>query len=1057
MTEYARLVLAVDSTSAKKATDDLRQLDAQSSKTEKSAGSLTSAFRPLAAAFAGLKVGQLIQESTLLASRYDQLGLIMNVVGRNVGRSSASLDELQANLQKTGISAIQSRNNIIKMISANIDLSKATDLARLAQDAAAVAGTSSSEAFARLVRGIQSAEKETLETLGLNVNFQQSYEKLADQLGKTANELTAVEKTQAATNAALEAGRNIAGSYEASLDNAGKQLQSATRYLEDFQVKLGAAFQPAFAQGVTAYSDSLKFLSDNVEGVVQVLETGLYVAIARGTTVVATNTAALIAQSVQQAQNNALVAEAAAFEVRKAAASKASALAELEKARASEAAAIATLAQARANQQLFAIQVALSRGTAEYAALSRGLAVIDKDLAASEQAVAIATANRANASAAAAVASGALAKATATSTAANVAYAASSSIASRAMTGIVGVGGRLLGLLGGPVGLALTVGAVALSFVDFSDDADDAKVSADALAGSVDNLSTAADRARVRFAGLLGDVAKLNKAEIQVRTTQLENQLRNAESQVKNFQRQFDRGVGSQGQVDGAKAAVEVLREELAKLGKAQSEQGATSTKEGRSYIDRLSEQKALLGAVTEQERIRAQVKAGILKFTPEEEKQALALAAEVDAYEASTKAAEENARSASQANDQKARSSEQLLESYSSTAAALTREIALFGQVSGVSQLRYDLEQGDMRGLSDLQKARLLDLQAELDAKQDLANQDNIRLEILRATGQLKAANDAEFELGYAQKIAEYEKQGNVEALQRLETLRQIREVQAAELEPGTVEGVSKAPGSTGLDASVGGANSELARLQEEADEIEEWRAIELEKQRAFLEAKAINSEEFAERERNINTQTRDQLSKIETAKNQAILASSGEFFGQMATLSQSGNKKLGAVGKAAAIAQATISGFTAIQNALAVPPYPVGLALAVSAGVVTAANIASIAGVGFSQGGYTGPGGVNQPAGTVHKGEVVWSQADIRKAGGVGAVEAMRTGQNIVNNGVLVAQPVQSDSGGKGGANTVVVNQNITGFGRMDNRTSNQLANDTARKQRQAQARFG
>lgn len=1047
MTEYARLVLAVDSTSAKKATDDLRQLDAQSGKTEKSANSLTSAFRPLAAAFAGLKVGQLIQESTLLASRYDQLGLIMNVVGRNVGRSAASLDELQANLQKTGISAIQSRNNIIKMISANIDLSKATDLARLAQDAAAVAGTSSSEAFARLVRGIQSAEKETLETLGLNVNFQQSYEKLAAQLGKTANELTTVEKTQAATNAALEAGRNIAGSYEASLDNAGKQLQSATRYLEDFQVKLGAAFQPAFAQGVTAYSDSLKFLSDNVEGVVQVLETGLYVAIARGTTVVATNTAALIAQAVQQAQNNALVAETAAFEVRKAAASKASALAELEKARATEAAAIATLAQARANQQLFAIQVALSRGAAEYAALSRGLAVIDKDLAASEQAVAIATANRANASAAAAVASGALAKATATSTAANVASAASSSIASRAMTGIVGVGGRLLGLLGGPVGLALTVGAVALSFVDFSDDADDAKVSADALAGSVDNLSTAADRARVRFAGLLGDVAKLNKAEIQVRTTQLENQLRNAESQVKNFQRQFDRGVGSQGQVDGAKAAVEVLREELAKLGKAQSEQGATSTKEGRSYIDRLNEQKALLGAVTEQERIRAQVKAGILKFTPEEEKQALALAAEVDAYEASTKAAEESARSASQANDQKARSSEQLLESYSSTAAALTREIALFGQVSGVSQLRYDLEQGDMRGLSELQKARLLDLQAELDAKQDLANQDNIRLEILRATGQLKAANDAEFELGYAQKIAEYEKQGNVEALQRLETLRQIREVQAAELEPGTVEGVSKAPGSTGLDADVGGANSELARLQEEADALEEWRAIELEKQRAFLEARAINSEEFAERERNINAQTRDQLSKIETAKNQAILASSGEFFGQMATLSQSGNKKLGAVGKAAAIAQATISGFTAIQNALAVPPYPVGLALAVSAGVVTAANIASIAGVGFSQGGYTGPGGVNQPAGTVHKGEVVWSQADIRKAGGVGAVEAMRTGQDIVNNGVVVGQSVPGQAQSNQQVNNINVNVSGISDAKGMRESSSKVARDVAR----------
>ncbi|MCM2432100.1 phage tail length tape measure family protein [Agrobacterium rosae] len=48
----------------------------------------------------------------------------------------------------------------------------------------------------------------------------------------------------------------------------------------------------------------------------------------------------------------------------------------------------------------------------------------------------------------------------------------------------------------------------------------------------------------------------------------------------------------------------------------------------------------------------------------------------------------------------------------------------------------------------------------------------------------------------------------------------------------------------------------------------------------------------------------------------------------------------------------------------------------------------------LGFADGGYTGSGGKNQPAGIVHKGEVVWSQRDVAMAGGVGAVEAMRKG---------------------------------------------------------------
>ena len=46
------------------------------------------------------------------------------------------------------------------------------------------------------------------------------------------------------------------------------------------------------------------------------------------------------------------------------------------------------------------------------------------------------------------------------------------------------------------------------------------------------------------------------------------------------------------------------------------------------------------------------------------------------------------------------------------------------------------------------------------------------------------------------------------------------------------------------------------------------------------------------------------------------------------------------------------------------------------------------------FATGGYTGPGSVNDLAGVVHKGEVVWSQSDIANAGGLATVEAMRAG---------------------------------------------------------------
>ncbi|EMI6456334.1 tape measure protein [Acinetobacter baumannii] len=56
-------------------------------------------------------------------------------------------------------------------------------------------------------------------------------------------------------------------------------------------------------------------------------------------------------------------------------------------------------------------------------------------------------------------------------------------------------------------------------------------------------------------------------------------------------------------------------------------------------------------------------------------------------------------------------------------------------------------------------------------------------------------------------------------------------------------------------------------------------------------------------------------------------------------------------------------------------------------NAGIIAGQTIA-----GFSDGGYTGDGLKHTPAGIVHKGEIVWSQEDIKRWGGVGLVEKMR-----------------------------------------------------------------
>lgn len=105
-------------------------------------------------------------------------------------------------------------------------------------------------------------------------------------------------------------------------------------------------------------------------------------------------------------------------------------------------------------------------------------------------------------------------------------------------------------------------------------------------------------------------------------------------------------------------------------------------------------------------------------------------------------------------------------------------------------------------------------------------------------------------------------------------------------------------------------------------------------------------------------------------------------------------------AIGKASAIAETTINTYksaTSAYSSLAGIPI-VGPALgAVAAGLAIVNGIQNVRKIlstntNFWSGGYTGAGGKYEPAGTVHKGEVVFSQEDVARAGGVSSVEAMR-----------------------------------------------------------------
>jgi hypothetical protein len=127
------------------------------------------------------------------------------------------------------------------------------------------------------------------------------------------------------------------------------------------------------------------------------------------------------------------------------------------------------------------------------------------------------------------------------------------------------------------------------------------------------------------------------------------------------------------------------------------------------------------------------------------------------------------------------------------------------------------------------------------------------------------------------------------------------------------------------------------------------------IEKQKAFYK----QIEELQKNHVLTAKEAANSIRKFDQEALDARLKSASDFFGNLASLSDSKSKTLRAIGKAAAIAQATIDTYRAVNAALAAPPGPPAtIPFAIAAGVFGAANVAKIA--GLKDGGYvSGPGG--------------------------------------------------------------------------------------------------
>ena len=106
---------------------------------------IAGAAATIGVAFSAVKFAGFIKDTAMAAARYETLGVVMQNIGAHAGYTTDELNKQAEAVRKSGITMAVSREAVIKLIQAHIDLRHASKLARIAQDAAVIGNINSSE------------------------------------------------------------------------------------------------------------------------------------------------------------------------------------------------------------------------------------------------------------------------------------------------------------------------------------------------------------------------------------------------------------------------------------------------------------------------------------------------------------------------------------------------------------------------------------------------------------------------------------------------------------------------------------------------------------------------------------------------------------------------------------------------------------------------------------------------------------------------------------------------------------------------------------------------
>ena len=177
------------------------------------------------------------------------------------GINAQSMQTAVAAVQEVGFENEAALRTINRLIVADLDLSKAQGLAKLAKDAAALEeNLAPHEALEKIVQAIEFGNARALRTVGLRLDFEYEIHYAELKLGRTLSEN---EKVQIRYNAVMREAAKIQGTGAAASTEAESQMKALGREVKDLREAVGARFQDEFKAIIGYLRDLVRWLRDN--------------------------------------------------------------------------------------------------------------------------------------------------------------------------------------------------------------------------------------------------------------------------------------------------------------------------------------------------------------------------------------------------------------------------------------------------------------------------------------------------------------------------------------------------------------------------------------------------------------------------------------------------------------------------------------------------------------------------------------------------------------------------------------------------------------------------